>query len=77
MENVSLCLKLRYYEYAPYYALLLILMFTILCSRKSTVKYPVDAELDSSSQYQSSGGTTVISETADTADIVMGSSDKR
>ena len=58
-------------------SILLILMFTILFSRKSTVKYPVDAELDSSSQYQSSGGTTVISETADTADIVQGNSDKR
>ena len=41
------------------------------------VNYPVDAELDSSSQYQSSGGTTVVSETADTAEIVQGSSDKR
>lgn len=44
--------------------------------RKSTAKYPLD--MDSNSQYQSSGGATdIVSETDDTADIVKGSSDKR
>ena len=36
-----------------------------------------DASTDSNSQYQSSGGATVMSDTEDTADIIKGSSDKR
>ena len=39
--------------------------------------FPRDISTDSNSQYQSSGGATVMSDTEDTADIIKGSSDKR
>ena len=39
--------------------------------------FPRDPSTDSNSQYQSSGGATVMSDTEDTADIIKGSSDKR